>query len=269
MNVFESSDQYQPGKLEKPSDLDWFAEECDPVLKEIMTASRAADLGNDEVSHHLWDISDAALTQIKRLARAGDDRAIGTVIRKARDLTEEFSRLAIHYPEVCRRWLRSALTMPALLSPLPRVLTKYKALCKKMDVGKSQPFSTGKWDYHNGVNRLVAEWIEEILFIGPTRSFFDREEYYERRFNGSSFAKICSGLPPLSKKKDVQSKWLGALKKFVHIRSKLDGFELHTLPQFRLVGRRARVKSKRENARLRTDECWKEIARAIKSIAPS
>jgi hypothetical protein len=240
---------------------------CDPIYKAIMTASRAAEAGDDEESSRLWWIADAVLEQHIRLARAGDQRAISRVIRIARELTEEFSELAKLYPEVCRCWLRPVLTMPALLSPLPRVGTRYKAILKNMEVGAAQSFSNGKWDYHNPVNRLVAQWIEEILEISSSRHVLWADQYFTRRIGKVSFAKFCSKLPPFSKKPDSQAQWFLALERFLEIRS--DDFDLHKLPQFHFVRRRARVNSKDDNARLFEDECRKEIRRALKSLAPA
>ena len=247
--------------------LEKLAELCDPIYRAIMVASRAAQVGDDEESSRLWYIADTALNQHIKLARAGDQHAISRVIRIARELTEEFAELAKLYPEVCRCWLRPVLTMPALLSPLPRVGTRYKAILKDMEVGAAQSFSSGKWHYHNPVNRLVAQWIEEILRIPSSRHVLWPDQYFTRRIGKVSFAKFCSKLPPFSKKPQSQAQWFLALERFLEIRS--DDFDLHKLPQFQFLRRRARVNSKTDNGPLFEDECRKEIKRALKSLAPA
>jgi hypothetical protein len=228
----------------------------------------SAQTGGPEYLGGINHIGDKVLSTLELMARAGNANAVKAIIRLARTGVESFTRLAELNPDSCKEALQNAKTMPALLSPLPSVGKKYKVLQEKLGLGRSHWLHGKNWNYYNPVNRFVINCIDEIDNVIWVQAMFPGQHFGGRP--EEAFVATCLSLPELSRDEAAQNAWRKAIKELVRLKrssSDADLFDFQKLPGFHQVRTRARVKAKHDNAALFEAECWKDISRALVSLA--
>ncbi len=114
--------------------------------------------------------------ELMRLARANAPNACSHLWSQAKALAQEFTRLALVYPDEFQSAAETSLTMPSLRGQNPKFTADAEAIIKAIHLGEKHPAGEMTKD-HDRIGELCGVLVADILdSVVDARRQYDREK---------------------------------------------------------------------------------------------